>query len=52
MLWTFSHQTNFVESIKEKIIEYADRIISTINLAVLPDCSNVGDAPPAKVDLL
>ena len=38
------------ESTKEKIIEYADKIISTINPAVLPDGSNISDAPPAKVD--
>uniref|UniRef100_A0A1X7TZG1 Helitron helicase-like domain-containing protein n=1 Tax=Amphimedon queenslandica TaxID=400682 RepID=A0A1X7TZG1_AMPQE len=45
-----SSQPDFVESIKEKIIEYADKIISTIKTAVLPDGSNVSDAPPAKVD--
>ena len=39
-----------MESTKEKIIEYADKIISTINTAVLPDGSNVSHAPPPKVD--
>ena len=45
-----SSSADLVESTKEKIIEYADKIISTINPAVLPDGSNVSDAPPAKVD--
>ena len=45
-----SSSPDLVESTKEKIIEYADKIISTINPAVLPDGSNVSDAPPAKVD--
>uniref|UniRef100_A0A1X7V3Z1 Helitron helicase-like domain-containing protein n=1 Tax=Amphimedon queenslandica TaxID=400682 RepID=A0A1X7V3Z1_AMPQE len=45
-----SSSPDLVESKKEKIIEYADKIISTINPAVLPDGSNVSDAPPAKVD--
>ena len=45
-----SSSPDLVESTKEKIIEYADKIISTINPAVLPDGSNISDAPPAKVD--
>uniref|UniRef100_A0A1X7VPM3 Helitron helicase-like domain-containing protein n=1 Tax=Amphimedon queenslandica TaxID=400682 RepID=A0A1X7VPM3_AMPQE len=45
-----SSSPDLVESTKEKIIEYADKIMSTINPAVLPDGSNVSDAPPAKVD--
>ena len=45
-----SSSPDLVESTKEKIIEYADKIISTINPAVLPDGSKVSDAPPAKVD--
>ena len=45
-----SSSPDLVESTKQQIIEYADKIISTINPAVLPDGSNVSDAPPAKVD--
>ena len=45
-----SSSPDLVESTKEKIIEYADKIISTFNPAVLPDGSNVDEAPPAKVD--
>ena len=45
-----SSSPDLVESTKEKIIEYADKIISTINPAVLPDGSNISDAPPPKVD--
>ena len=45
-----SSSPEVVESTRQKIIEYADKIISTINPAVLPDGSNVSDAPPAKVD--
>uniref|UniRef100_A0A1X7TJF5 Uncharacterized protein n=1 Tax=Amphimedon queenslandica TaxID=400682 RepID=A0A1X7TJF5_AMPQE len=45
-----SSSPDLVESTKQEIIEYADKIISTINPAVLPDGSNVSDAPPAKVD--
>ena len=41
---------DLVESTKEKIIECADKIISTINPAVLHNGSNVSDAPPVKVD--
>ena len=46
-----SSSPEVVESTKQKIIEYDDKIISTINPAVPPDCSNVSDAPPAKVEL-
>ena len=45
-----SSSPDLVESTKEKIIEYADKIISTINPAVLPDGSNISDTPPPKVD--
>ena len=45
-----SSSSEVVESTRQKIIEYADKIISTINPAVLPDGSNISDAPPAKVD--
>uniref|UniRef100_A0A1X7VMZ5 Uncharacterized protein n=1 Tax=Amphimedon queenslandica TaxID=400682 RepID=A0A1X7VMZ5_AMPQE len=45
-----SSSPDLVESTKQEIIEYADKIISTINPAVLPDGSNVSDAPPPKVD--
>ena len=46
----FSSSPDLVESTKEKVIEYADKTISTINPAVLPDGSNVSDAPPTKVE--
>ena len=36
-----SSSPDLVESTKEKIIEYADKIMSTINAAVLPDGSNM-----------
>uniref|UniRef100_A0A1X7V4C9 Helitron helicase-like domain-containing protein n=1 Tax=Amphimedon queenslandica TaxID=400682 RepID=A0A1X7V4C9_AMPQE len=32
----------------QEIIEYADKIISNINLAVHPEGSNVSDAPPPE----
>ena len=38
------------DAVKEEIIQYADKIVSTINPAILPDGSNVNDAPPAKTD--
>ena len=38
------------DAVKEEIIQYADKIVSTINPAILPDGSNINDAPPAKTD--
>ena len=38
------------ESLKEEIISHADQLVSTINPAVLPDGSNISNAPAAKVD--
>ena len=38
------------EALKEDIIRHADQLISTINPAVLPDGSNISDAPAPKVD--
>ena len=35
---------------KEEIIQYADSLVSTCNPAVLPDASNVDDAPAPKTD--
>uniref|UniRef100_A0A1X7TXM0 Helitron helicase-like domain-containing protein n=1 Tax=Amphimedon queenslandica TaxID=400682 RepID=A0A1X7TXM0_AMPQE len=45
-----SSSPDLVKSTKQQIIQYADKIISTINPAVLPDGSNVIDAPPPKVN--
>ena len=36
---------------KEALLQYVDTIISTINPAVLPDGSNVDEAPPPKTSL-
>ena len=38
------------DTIKLEIIEYADKIVTTINPAVLPDGSDIDDAPAAKTD--
>ena len=38
------------DTVKEEIIQYADNIISTINPAILPDGSNIDNAPPPKTD--
>ena len=38
------------DSLEEDIIMQADRVVSTLNPAVLPDGSNLTDAPPPKVD--
>lgn len=39
-----------LETTKQEIIQYADKVISTINPAVLPDGSNIDDAPSPKVN--
>jgi len=39
-----------LEITKQEIIQYADKVISTINPAVLPDGSNIDDAPSPKVN--
>ena len=38
------------EGLKEDIVRYADQLVSTINPAVLPDGSNISNAPAPKVD--
>ena len=38
------------DTVKEDIIRHADQLVSTINPAVLPDGSNIADAPVPKVD--
>ena len=38
--------TDNIESVKEKIIQYANKVVTTINPAVAPDGSDVDDAPP------
>ena len=35
-----------IESVKEEIIQYANKVVTTINPVVNPDGSNVEDAPP------
>lgn len=39
-----------LDAVKEEVIVNADRIVSTCNPAILPDGSNVDDAPPARTD--
>ena len=38
------------DRLKEDIIQQADQLVSTVNPAVLPDGSNITDAPPPKID--
>ena len=38
------------DTVKEEIIKHADQLVSTVNPAVLPDGSNIADAPAAKTD--
>ena len=38
--------TDNIESVKEDIIQYANKVVTTINPAVTHDGSNVDDAPP------
>ena len=38
--------TDNIESVKEEIIQYANKVVTTINPAVAPDGSDVDDAPP------
>jgi len=38
------------QNAKEDLIKYVDNIVSTMNPAVLPDGSNLSDAPPPKVN--
>ena len=38
------------EALKEEISSHADQLASTVNPAVLPDCSNIACAPAPKVD--
>ena len=38
------------DTVKDEIIKHADHLVSTINTAVLPDGSNVGDAPAPKTN--
>ena len=38
------------DTVKEELIQHADKIVSTVNPGVLPDGSNIDDAPPAKTD--
>ena len=35
---------------KEELLQYVDKVVSTINPAVLPDGSNVDEAPPPKTN--
>ena len=38
------------DGVKEEIIQFADKIVSTVNPAVLPDGSNIADAPLPKTE--
>ena len=42
--------SNISDEAKEEIIRYADGLVSTCNPAVLPDGSNMDDAPAPKTD--
>ena len=42
--------SNNSDTAKEQIIQYADGLVSTCNPAILPDGSNVDDAPGPKTD--
>ena len=42
-----SHQD---DTVKARIIQYADHLVSTMNPGILPDGSNSDDAPTAKTD--
>ena len=38
--------TNNIESVKEEIIQYTNKVVTNVNPAVAPDGSDVDDAPP------
>ena len=38
------------DAVKEEIIQYTDKIVSTISPTVLPDGSNIENVPAAKTD--
>lgn len=38
------------DAVKEENVKYAHSLVSTINPAVLPDGSNINDAPAPKTD--
>ena len=42
--------SNISDEAKEEIIRYADGLVSTCNPAVLPNGSNIDDAPAPKTD--
>ena len=42
--------SNNSDTAKEQIIQYADGLVFTCNPAILPDGSNVDDAPGPKTD--
>ena len=45
-----SSPDNISDAAKEQITKYADSLVSTCNPAVLPDGSNIDDAPAPKTD--
>ena len=45
-----SSPENVPAPLKEEITKYADGLVSTINPAVLPDGSNIDEAPAPKID--
>ena len=45
-----SSPDNIPDAVKEQVIKYADSLVSTCNPAVLPDGSNIDDAPAPKTD--
>ena len=44
---TSSHQD---DAVKARIIQHPDKLVSTMNLGILPDSSNIDDAPIVKTD--
>ena len=44
---TSSHQD---DKVKDRIIQCVDQLVSTINPGIVPDSSNIDDAPTAKTD--
>ena len=45
-----SDATSTYTSAREALVSYVDKVVSTINPAVLPDGSNIDDAPPPKTN--
>ena len=42
--------TDSSDAAKQELLQYVDRIVTTVNPAILPDRSNADAAPPPKTD--